>query len=182
MLDFVNLIVDTAATLMAMVFLLRFWSQVARVRPPDSLVKFTLKVTNWLVIPLRRVIPGVGGFDWPCLIGAFLMAILAALAAVWTTPFFSAKFVLLLSLQQVVNWFIYGLMGLMLLEVIYSWINPNSPMMPFVQSMNAPLLNPLRRIIPAIGGIDLTILVALILLRGALQLIGMGIASIAAIT
>ena len=123
---------------------------------------------------LRVVRRGFAGF--------VVVALLAALAAVWTTPFFSAKFVLLLSLQQVVNWFIYGLMGLMLLEVIYSWINPNSPMMPFVQSMNAPLLNPLRRIIPAIGGIDLTILVALILLRGALQLIGMGIASIAAIT
>ncbi|MEA5097238.1 MAG: YggT family protein [Burkholderiaceae bacterium] len=179
LLDFVNLIVDTAATLMAAVFLLRFWSQVARVRPPDSLVRFTMKVTNWLVLPLRRIVPGFGGLDWPCLIGAFLMAILAAIAATWTTPFFQTKFVLLLSLQQLMNWFIYGLMGLMVLEVIYSWINPNSPLMPFVQEMNAPLLNPLRRLIPPIGGIDLTILVALILLRVALQLVGLGISALA---
>lgn len=174
-----NLIIDTAATLMAAVFLLRFWSQVARVRPPDSLVNFTLKVTNWLVLPLRRIIPGFAGYDWPCLIGAMLMACVAAIAAVWATPYFSVKFVLLISLQQLLNWMLYGLMGLLVLEVLYSWINPTAPLMPFIQSMNAPLLTPLRRIIPPIAGIDFSVLAALILLRVALQVIGMGIASLA---
>jgi len=179
LLDFLNLTIDTAATLMAAVFLLRFWSQVARVRPPDSLVKFTLKVTNWLVLPLRRIIPGFAGLDWPCLLGAMLMAVLAATSAVWTTPYFSAKFVLLLSLQQLANWMIYGLMGLLVLEAIFSWINPNAPLAPFIQAMNTPLLAPLRRIIPPLGGIDLTVLAALILLRVALKLISVGIAALA---
>lgn len=179
LLNFFNLIIDTAATLMAAVFLLRFWSQVARTRPPDSLVKFTLKTTNWLVLPLRRIIPGFGGYDWPCLLGAMLMAVLAALTAVWGTAFFSTKIILLLALQQLMNWVIYGLMGLLVLEAVYSWINPQAPLAPFIQSMNAPLLNPLRRIIPTLGGIDLTVLIALILLRLGLQLISMGIAALA---
>ena len=179
LLDFLNLTIDTAATLIAAVFLLRFWSQVARVRPPDSLISFTLKATNWLVLPLRRIIPGWGGLDWPCLLGAMLMAILAAVAAVWSTSYFSAKFVLLLALQQLMTWAIFGLMGLLVLEVIFSWINPHAPLAPFIQAMNAPLLRPLRRIIPAIGGFDLTTVAALILLRVALKLISMGIALLA---
>ena len=59
--NIINLLVDTATTLLAAVFLLRFWSQVARVRPPDQLVNFTLKLTNWLVLPMRRLLPASGG-------------------------------------------------------------------------------------------------------------------------
>lgn len=164
---------------MAAVFLLRFWSQVARIRPPDSLVNFTLKATNWFVLPIRRILPGTHGYDWPCLFGAILMAVLTSLVAVWTTEFFTPKIVILLAVQQLANWIMYGLMLLLLLDVIFSWINPHAPIAPFIQALNDPILRPLRRIIPSIGGLDLSVFAAMILLQVILRLIGMGLASVA---
>jgi uncharacterized protein YggT (Ycf19 family) len=59
------------------------------------------------------------------------------------------------------DWIIYGFMGLLILEVIFSWINPDAPLAPFVRALNDPLLRPMRRVIPPVGGIDLSVLVAL---------------------
>ena len=177
--NIINLLVDTATTLVAAVFLLRFWSQVARVRPPDQLVNFTLKLTNWLVLPMRRLLPGSGGYDWPCLFGAILMAVGATLMVVWGTAFMTPKFVILLSVQQLANWSIYGLLLLLLLEVIFSWVNPNAPIAPFIHAMNEPILRPVRRLIPPLGGIDLSVFVTMILLQVLLHLIGMGLAAVA---
>ncbi len=177
--NIINLLVDTAATLLAAVFLLRFWSQVARMRPPEQVVNFTLKMTNWFVLPLRRLLPGSSGYDWPCLFGAIVMAVLATLVVVWGTAFMTPKFVILLSIQQLANWILYGLMLLLLLDVIFSWINPNAPVAPFIHAMNDPILRPVRRIIPPIGGLDLSVFAAMILLQIILRLISMGLASVA---
>lgn len=168
--NIVGLIVDTAASVVAAALLLRFWTQVVRVRPPDPIARFIFKLSNWLVLPLRRVLPGIGGYDWASLVGTMMIAIVAVLAAVWMTPYFSTQFILLMSIQQLLNWIVYGFMGLLVMEVIFSWINPNAPLAPFISALNEPLLRPLRRIIPTLGGIDLSVLVALVLLRVALQL------------
>jgi YggT family protein len=62
-------------------------------------------------------------------------------------------------------------MGLLIIEVIFSWINPHAPLAPFVHALNDPLLRPLRRVIPPVGGLDLTVLVALILIQIAQYLL-----------
>jgi YggT family protein len=176
--NIVGLIVDTAATVMAAVLLLRFWAQAARVRPPDSIAGLIFKLSNWLVLPLRRVMPALGGYDWSSLVGTMLVAAIAVMAAVWQTPFFNAQFVLLLSVQQLLNWVAYGFMGLLLIEVVFSWINPHAPLAPFISALNDPLLRPLRRIIPPLGGIDLSVLAALVLLRVVLQVLNTALASL----
>ena len=78
MLPILQLIVDTVAGVVGGVLLLRFWMQVIRVRPPASVAQFTFTLTDWLVRPLRRILPGVGGFDWASLIGAFLIVLVAS--------------------------------------------------------------------------------------------------------
>ena len=166
-----TLIVDTIAGVLAGVLLLRFWMQAVRVRPPASLAQFTFQLTDWLVRPLRRVVPGVGGYDWASLLGAFLIVVPSILVklAMWVN--FSIESLLLFSVVRLIEWALYGFIGLILLEVIFSWINPRAPLAPFVQALNAPLLRPLRRIVPLIGNIDLSSFVALILLQIALQLL-----------
>jgi YggT family protein len=162
-LTILQLIVDTVAGVIGGVLLLRFWMQVTRVRPPASIAQFTFTLTDWLVRPLRRILPGVGGYDWASLIGAFLIVLVAStvlLLAGW-----SGQAVLLYALLRFLNWIIYGFMGLLIIEVIFSWINPHAPLAPFVHALNDPLLRPLRRMIPAVGGLDLSVLVALILLQ-----------------
>jgi YggT family protein len=157
------LIVDTVAGVVGGVLLLRFWMQVIRVRPPASIGQFTFTLTDWLVRPLRRILPGVGGYDWASLIGAFLIVLLAS--AVMLLAGWSGQAVALYALFRFLNWIIYGFMGLLIIEVIFSWINPHAPLAPFVHALNDPLLRPLRRMIPPVGGLDLSVLVALILLQ-----------------
>ncbi len=163
MLPILQLIVDTAASVVGGVLLLRFWMQVTRVRPPSSIAQFTFTLTDWLVRPLRRVFPGVGGYDWASLIGAFLIVLLAS--AVMFLAGWSGQTVVLYALFRFLNWIIYGFMGLLIIEVVFSWINPHAPLAPFVHALNDPLLRPIRRVIPPVGGIDFSVLVALLLLQ-----------------
>ena len=163
MLPILQLIVDTVAGVLGGVLLLRFWMQVTRVRPPASIGQFTFTLTDWLVRPLRRIVPGMGGYDWASLIGAFLVVLVASavmLLAGWT-----GQQVFVYALYRILNWIIYGFMGLLIIEVIFSWINPHAPLAPFVRALTDPLLRPLRRVIPPLGGLDITVLVAVILLQ-----------------
>jgi YggT family protein len=162
-LTILQLIVDTVAGVVGGVLLLRFWMQVTRVRPPASIAQFTFTLTDWLVRPLRRVLPGVGGYDWASLIGAFLIVLLAS--SVMLLAGLSGQGVVLYALFRFLNWIIYGFMGLLIIEVIFSWINPHAPLAPFVHALNDPLLRPIRRMVPSVGGIDFSVLVALILLQ-----------------
>jgi YggT family protein len=53
---------------------------------------------------------------------------------------------------QTAQWVLYSLFMLLILEVIFSWVNPHAPLAPFVRALNEPLLSPIRRVVPAIGG------------------------------
>jgi YggT family protein len=162
-LPILQLIVDTVASVLGGVLLLRFWMQVTRVRPPASIGQFTFTLSDWLVRPLRRLVPGMGGYDWASLIGAFLVVLIAS--AVLLIGGASGQAVVLVALYRFLNWIIYGFMGLLIIEVIFSWVNPHAPLAPFVRALTDPLLRPLRRVIPPVGGLDLTVLVAFILLQ-----------------
>jgi YggT family protein len=173
-----TLIIDTVAIVLASALLLRFWMQAVHVRPPMEIAQFAYQLTDWLVRPLRRILPGAGGYDWASLIGAFLVALIATGLDLWTSGFFSPQAVFLLAIMHVCHWALYGLIGLLLIEVIFSWINPSAPLAPFVRALNEPLMRPLRRVVPPFGAIDLSPLVALILLRVAIQLVSVIITSL----
>ncbi|RBA25162.1 YggT family protein [Herminiimonas fonticola] len=172
------LIIDTVAIVLAGALLLRFWMQAVRVRPPMEIAQFTYQLTDWLVRPLRRILPGAGGYDWASLIGAFLVALVATAFEVWLRGAFAPHAILLLTVLRICQWALYGLIGLLLIEVIFSWVNPHAPLAPFVRALNDPLMRPLRRIVPLLGTIDLSPLVALILLRIAIELVTTIVASL----
>jgi YggT family protein len=166
-----KLIVDAVATILGGLLLLRFWMQAIRVRPPASVAQFTFTLTDWLVRPLRRIVPGVGGYDWASLIGAFLVVLLATSVVLLTGASGEAMF--LLALYRFLTWIIYGFIALLIIEAIFSWVNPQAPLAPFIRALNDPLLRPLRKVVPLIGGLDLSVLVALILLQIAQVVLGM---------
>lgn len=168
-----SLIVDTVAGILGGILLLRFWMQAVRVRPPSAVAQFTFQLTDWLVKPLRRVLPGVGGYDWASLVGAAFVVIVSVAIDGWMAGSISTQLILLLSLLRLMQWVFYGLIGLILIGVVFSWVNPYAPMAPFVQALTDPMLRPLRRIIPLIGSIDVTPLIALVILQIALRLIDM---------
>jgi YggT family protein len=162
-LGILQLIVNTAASVLGGVLLLRFWMQAIRVRPPAAVGQFTFTLTDWLVRPMRRLVPGIGGYDWASLISAFLVVLLAN--SILFLAGWSGEAIFLGALFRFLTWIIYGFMALLIIEAVFSWINPHAPLAPFVHALNDPLLRPIRRVIPPIGGIDLSVLVALILLQ-----------------
>ena len=174
-----TLIIDTIASVLGGVLLLRFWMQVVRVRPPASLGQFTFQLTDWLVRPLRRLLPGIAGYDWASLVGAILVIILSIAINLLIMSRFSPDLLVLFSVLRFVEWVFYGVMGLIIIEVIFSWINPHAPLAPFIRALNEPLMRPLRRVVPSIGNIDLTPLVALLLLQIGLRVITYMVTTIA---
>ncbi len=165
MFRILQLIVDAAATILGGVLLLRFWMQAVRVRPPASVSQFTFTLSDWLVKPLRRIVPGVGGYDWASLLGAFLVVALATSLVFMIGATFGSF--AMLALYRFLTWIIYGFIALLIIEAVFSWINPQAPLAPFIRALNDPLLRPLRRVVPPIGGIDFSMLVAIILLQVA---------------
>jgi len=163
--NIVSLIIDTVSTLLAGVLLLRFWMQAVRVRPPFSLGQFMFRTTDWLVLPLRRVLPGLGGFDWASLVGGLLIALLSVAIGLGVRSAFAVELWLMLSLHSLIHWVVYGFIGLLFLEVIFSWVNPDAPLAPIVRALNQPLMRPLRRFIPPIAGVDLSPILAFLMLR-----------------
>lgn len=160
-----NLVIDTAATIVAGLLLFRFWMQAVRVRPPFSLGQFIFRLTDWLVLPLRRMLPGLGGYDWASLIGACLIILASTAVQLGVRSAFAVDAWLLLSLLSLVHATAYGLIGLIILEVILSWVNPQAPIAPTVRALTDPVLSPFRRILPAIAGVDLSPVVAFLALR-----------------
>ncbi|MCW5296807.1 YggT family protein [Herbaspirillum lusitanum] len=172
------LIVDAIASVLAGVLLLRFWMQVVQVRPPASVGQFVFQLSDWLVKPLRRIFPGVGGYDWASLVGAFLVVLLSIIAALGFASGFDFQPIILFSLVRFFQWIFYGFMATLIIEAIFSWVNPYAPLAPFVRALNEPLLRPLRKVLPLIGNVDLSPLAALILLQIAVRLVSTLILSI----
>ena len=113
-LTILQYIIDTAATVLGGVLLLRFWMQAVRVRPPGAVAQFTFTLTDWLVKPLRRIMPGIGGYDWASLVGAFLVVVLAS--CLLFVVGYDVQMVLLHALLRFLNWIIYGFMALLIIE------------------------------------------------------------------
>lgn len=160
-----NLIIDTAATIVAGLLLFRFWMQAVRVRPPLSLGQFMFRLTDWLVLPLRRMLPSMGGYDWASLIGACLIMLASMAVQLGVRSAFAVQPWLLLTLLSLVHAIAYGFIGLIFLEVILSWVNPYAPIAPTVRALTDPLMRPFRRMLPPIGGIDLSPIVVFLVLR-----------------
>ncbi|HEY4541162.1 MAG TPA: YggT family protein [Noviherbaspirillum sp.] len=166
----ITLIIDTIAVILGGALLLRFWTQVVRVRPPNQLGHFIYKLTDWLVLPLRRLLPGAGGYDWASFIGAVLVIVIVTAIKLALFGGLNMQFLVLASLLRLCEWVVYGFIALLIIEAVFSWVNPHAPLAPFVRALNEPLLRPIRRVVPLLGGIDLSPLVALIGLRIALMI------------
>lgn len=163
MLFILQFIVDIVAGLLGAVLLLRFWTNAIRVRLPEQFRQFVHTFTDWLVLPLRRIVPGAGGHDWASLIGAFLVVLVASSVVLLRGA--TGEMMLLYALHRFLTWILYGFMALLIIEAIFSWVNPHAPLAPFVRALNQPVLRPIQRVVPPIGGIDLSVLVALVVIQ-----------------
>ncbi len=157
--------------------LARFAMQWTRASFRNPLGQFVVAVTDWAVVPTRRLIPSAFGVDLATLLLAWLaQAMFHGLvfglftAAAIVTPGTIASLALL-ALVATVRLAIYLLFGAVIVSALLSWINPYAPLAPVVNAIALPFLRPLQRLIPTIGGVDLSPLVLLLLLQIILSLL-----------
>ena len=157
--------------------LLRLYMQHQRIpmsaRSGNPLGRFVFALTDWLVLPLRRLLPAVGALDTASLVAAYLLQ-LAQFMLLWLLAgaqdgLFAVP---ILAGFGVVRLAISGLTGLLIVYAVLSWVQTASVMADVVERLCAPPLTPIRRLVPLVGGVDLSPLVLLVLLQVAAIVLG----------
>ena len=163
-----SFLLDIAAGLFGGACLLRMYMQYQRVPFGNPVGRFVFALTDWLVLPLRRVLPTKGRIDVASVVGAFLFE-LAQFSLLWLLLGGGTSLVAvpLLAVFGLVRLVISGLTGLVVVYAILSWVQSDSPLVSLIDRLCAPLLRPFRRHIPLVGGIDLSPLALLVLLQVA---------------
>jgi YggT family protein len=168
----VSLLLEVASGLVTGICLLRLYLQYQRIamsaRSGNPMGKFIFALTDWLVLPLRRVVPAVGRWDMASLLGALLVQ-LAQFVILWllTGKGASLASVAVLALLGVARVAISGVSGLVIVYAVLSWVQTQSTMSDVLERMVMPLLIPIRRLLPLVGGVDLSPLVLLVILQVA---------------
>lgn len=167
--DTLNFFIQTLGGLLAVAVLLRFAMQAMRVPFANPFAQFIVRITDFAVRPLRRLIPGFGGYDWASLLLAWAIEVGVVAALLWVRDFpFSLAGVRMLPILlglgavELVKLALWLVMGLTLVRVVLSWVNPYSPLSPVIYPLTEPLLRPFRRWLPA-SQIDFSPLVLMIL-------------------
>ncbi len=165
LLDPLTFVINTLFQLYISVVMLRFLLQWTRANFHNPISQFVVTATNPPLRPLRRIIPGIAGLDMASLVFMVALQFFAlSLAAMLGGHGISPLFLLILSVAELValgiNVFIFAI----LVMVVMSWVNPGSyhPATDVLQSLTAPIMRPVRGLIPPFGGIDLSPMVALI--------------------
>ncbi|MFN6961921.1 MAG: YggT family protein [Rhodocyclaceae bacterium] len=165
-----SLLLGTAASLLTLAFLTRLWMQWVRAPFRNPVGQFVVAFTNWAILPLRRIVPGLFGLDLASVLAAWLtqcvyfyvMASLSGVAILVLGGFFAIAWAATIALIEL---FIYLLIGIVIIAALLSWIAPHAPAAPLFHGLSAPLLNPVRRVVPVIGGLDFAPLVVVLLLQ-----------------
>lgn len=175
-------LLDTLFFVLVAAALVRGWMNSRRLRMNQQPGVFCIAITDWLVSPLRRTLPKAMAYantDWASYMAALLLSVLysslfhavmggqlpgvSALGWVFTLPFLALVFLLRTILQT--------MMVLALVYAVLSWLQPHSSMASTLGPMVEPVLRPIRRIVPTIGGIDLSVLILVILIQIGLMVL-----------
>lgn len=182
-MQIVLFLLDTLFFFLVAAALLRAWMNHLRVPMWAQPGRFVMAITDWVVSPVRRILPAAlakGRVDWGSLMAVALLGL--AYGGLWVTLAFglasssaSATAMMLavplLALKMVLRALLQGLMVLLLVYAVLSWVQPQSPVLVTLDKLCAPILRPVRRVIPTVGGVDLSVLVLIVLLQVGLMLI-----------
>lgn len=162
-------LIDTIASFLVLLLLARFHFQWLRVPFRNPMGEFLLATTSWMVVPARRVIPGLAGLDLATLLLAWGVQAAALWAQAWIIgheP--TATAIAAVAGVDLVRFSLYILVFAVFVQVAMSWINPDAPLAPLFDMVTRPFLRPLRRFVPPVGRVDLTPMVLLVILYVAL--------------
>ena len=163
-------IVQTLGSLYLLIVLLRFILQLVRADFYNPLSQFTVKATQPLLKPLRRIIPGFGGLDLASLALAILVQLVLMVLVILiagANPAAVGLQLLVWAIIAVTSLFLKIFFFAMIISVILSWVAPGSynPGAQLVNQICEPLLAPFRRLLPNLGGLDISPIFAFIALN-----------------
>ena len=158
-----SFLIDTVVTFFVFLLLLRFHFQWLRVPFRNPVGEFVLATTSWVVMPARRVVPGLAGLDLASLLLAWILQALG----LWIQAEIRGvdpglARVIFVAAVDLLRYSLYILVAAVIVQVVLSWVNPYTPAAPVVDAMTRPFLRPLRRWIPPVGQFDLSPLVLVI--------------------
>ena len=156
-------LVNTVFDLFTVALLLRFFMQWARAPLRNPLSDFLNALTDWMVRPARRFIPGLWGLDLATFVLAWIaqlieLAIVLEIKGYQLGPQAGLAFAALVLMAAVVllKFLIYIVMVVVIVQAVLTWVNPYSPVMPLLNSLSRPFLRVFRRYIPPVGNVDLS--------------------------
>lgn len=152
------LLANTFGSFVLLIVLLRFLLQLVRADFYNPISQFIVKATNPILAPLRRLIPSIGSLDIASLLLLYVAEVLLIAAIFWIS---GSQFIPWTSLliwapiaifSLILNLYFWGL----IITVIASWIAPNSynPALILVNQLLEPVMRPIRKILPNMGGLD----------------------------
>lgn len=160
-------LIHLAAGVFTFLLVLRFLMRATFVSWNNQIVMFIAKVTNPVALPLSKVIPSKGRWDFAALIAAYLIQVLLVIVIAWMqskNPSFA--FYLMFALTEILNFLLDMIFWLIIIQAVLSWVmqTPNPNLEIFFQ-ITAPILAPFRKIIPPISGIDISPIVAIVAIK-----------------
>ena len=171
-------LIDVVFGLFTFALLLRFMMQTMRAPFRNPLGQAVMALTDWIVKPLRRVFPGYKGLDWASLVATILFQFLwlLALRLVFGGFGFTGDGILFLVVRTVfelVDHVLWLFIVIVIVQAILSWVAPDGPLSGLLNALTFPLLRPIRKVIPPIGGsLDLSPLVFIVAAQILLMLLG----------
>jgi YggT family protein len=177
------LTLSTLGGLYLMVVLLRFLLQIARADFYNPLSQAIAKATNPLLVPLRRIIPGLFGLDLACIVLAIAVEFITIFLGMLLVGMINPVIALLWTLLGIASMTIYIYFICMIAMIILSWVAPHTrhPAAVLANQLIRPLCAPVQRIIPAMGGIDISPVFVFLALNIARTLIENAAASLGAV-
>lgn len=175
LLETLQFLIKTLSELFVLVVLMRFYLQVARAPFKHPLTQFVIAVSNFAVLPMRRLLPAWRGYDSASMAVACVTSLLSLTLILLLNPMpydllhpQTWLAIMLLTVVEVFRQSLYLLMGAVLVQAVLSWVNPYNGLRPVLESLTRPYLRPFQR--ATVGGVNLAPLVLFLVIQVILML------------
>lgn len=178
LVEIAHLLITFASSIYITIVMVRFLLQLVRADFYNPLSQFVVQATNPLLLPLRKIVPGFFGVDFASLVLALAlqMATIEALSIVLGQGTIPILPVLIYSVFELISLTLNIYLFSFIILVIISWIAPHghNPAVALMTSITEPVLRPIRNTLPPMGGLDFSIMIAILLIYILKILVGVG--------
>jgi|SRR5436190_8583769 len=176
--DALRFLINVAFGLFVYTALLRFIMQWMRAPFRNPVGQAVTALTDWAVKPMRKILPGFGGYDWASLVVAWLLQVVWLAALAWLSAPASALLtgttaglIAGIAIVELIKAALWIVIVAVFVQALLSWVAPDGPLAGVLNALTFPLLAPVRRLVPPIGGaLDLSPLIVIVLAQLILML------------